>query len=250
MELKGSVAIVTGGTGGLGGQVCRALAEVGTKLVVIYINSEAEAQDLTARLSGMGTAKAVAVRADLTTQAGVDAMLRATLEAFGRVDSLINTAGYNQLIPFRDLDTLDEATWNHMMQCNLTGPYLAMRAVAPIMKQQGQGRIVNVTSIAGLAPMGSSIAYAVSKAGLTHLTRCMAVALAPEVLVNSVAPGMMEGTRMGKNLGPEAAKNYRAASALNRTPGIPDVVAAVMMLVRTDSITGQTLAVDAGRVYH
>jgi len=154
------------------------------------------------------------------------------------------------LIPFTDLDTLDEQVWTHMMHYNLTAPYLAMRAVAAVMKRQGAGRIVNITSIAALAPMGSSIAYAVSKAGLTHLTRCMAVALAPEILVNAVAPGMMEGTGMAANLAPDAAEKYSQGAALRRTPDKDDVSDAVLTLLRTDSITGQTVVVDAGRVYH
>ena len=122
---------------------------------------------------------------------------------FGRLDILVNDAAYNKAIPFTDLDGLTIEVWDKIMAVNLTGPMRLIKAVAPVMKAQGQGRIVNIASVAGLAPTGSSIAYAVSKAGLIHLTRCMAVALAPETLVNCVAPGLLEGTRATANLRPE-----------------------------------------------
>jgi 3-oxoacyl-[acyl-carrier protein] reductase len=118
------------------------------------------------------------------------------------------------------------------------------------MKRQGRGRIVNIGSIAGLHPIGSSIAYAVSKAALTHLTRCLAVALAPDVLVNCVAPGFMEGTRMSENLAPEYQQKARQGSLLQRAADKDDVAATVVEFCRTDSITGQTLVIDAGRVFH
>src|SRR5262245_23923272 len=109
---------------------------------------------------------------------------------FGRLDILVNDAAYNKSIPFTDLDNLTQEVWDKIMAVNLTGPMRLTKAVAPVMKAQGRGRIVNISSVAGLGPQGSSIAYAVSKAGLIHLTRCMAVALAPETLVNFVAPGL------------------------------------------------------------
>src|SRR5204862_5272349 len=111
--------------------------------------------------------------------------------------------------------------WDKIIAVNLTGPMRLTKAVAPAMKAQGQGRIVNISSVAGLGPTGSSIAYAVSKAGLIHLTRCMAVALAPEVLVNCVAPGLLEGTRAAASPRPGAGEHGREAS-LPRGAGGPD----------------------------
>ena len=106
--------------------------------------------------------------------------------------------------------------WDKIIAINLTGPMRLIKAVAPVMKAQGRGRIVNIASVAGLGPTGSSIAYAVSKAGLIHLTRCMAVALAPETLVNCVAPGLLEGTRATANLRPELIERSAAASLLKK----------------------------------
>jgi 3-oxoacyl-[acyl-carrier protein] reductase len=124
------------------------------------------------------------------------------------------------------------------------------KAVAPIMKAQGRGRIVNISSVAGLGPTGSSIAYAVSKAGLIHLTRCMAVALAPETLVNCVAPGLLEGTRATANLLPDVVARNAAGSLLKRAADKDDCADMVVTMCRTDTMTGQTIVIDAGRHFH
>jgi 3-oxoacyl-[acyl-carrier protein] reductase len=249
LELKGAAAIVTGGTGGLGQRIGWALARAGANVALVYLKSKDSAEGIAAELSALGP-RAVAIGADVTTPEGIDAMLRRTESEFGRIDVLVNNAAYNRAIAFDDLETLDPEVWRHIIEYNLTAPFVAMRAVAPIMKRQGQGRIVNVTSVAGLAPQGSSIAYAVSKSGLIHLTRCMAVALAPEVLVNSVAPGLMEGTRMTANLTPTHVERAIQNSALKRPTDKDDVADVVVTFARSDSVTGQTLVVDAGRVYH
>jgi 3-oxoacyl-[acyl-carrier protein] reductase len=136
------------------------------------------------------------------------------------------------------------------MAINLTGPMRLTKAVAPIMKAQGRGRIVNIASVAGLSSTGSSIAYAVSKAGLIHLTRCMAVALAPETLVNCVAPGLLEGTRATANLRPEMIERNAATSLLRRAADKDDCADMVVTMCRTETMTGQTIVIDSGRYFH
>ncbi len=249
MELKGATALVTGGTGGLGRRICWAFARAGASVSIVYQHSKDAAEALASELSMLGS-RCIAVAADVTTAEGVETMLGQTMAEFGRIDVLVNDAAYNRAIAFDDLETLTPDVFRYILEYNLTSPYVAMRAVAPIMKRQGQGRIVNVSSVAGLAPQGSSIAYAVSKSGLIHLTRCMAVALAPEVLVNSVAPGLMEGTRMTANLTQAQVQRSLQTAALKRPTDKDDVADAVLTFARSDSITGQTLVVDAGRVYH
>src|SRR5262249_14424040 len=124
------------------------------------------------------------------------------------------------------------------------------RAAAPHLKASGSGRIVNIASVAGLSPGGSSMAYATSKAGLIHLTRCLAVALAPEVTVNCVAPGLMDGTRMTSRLRPEIVKGALERAVLHRAAGVEDVADQVAAFCRSDSVTGQCVAVDAGVFFH
>src|SRR5205085_6550674 len=136
-----------------------------------------------------------------------------------------------------------------IMAVNLTGPMHLTKAAAPVMKAQGRGRIVNIASVAGLSPTGSSIAYAVSKAGLIHLTRCMAVAMAPETLVNCVAPGLLEGTRATSNLRPEQVERSAAASLLKMAADKDDCADMVVTMCRTETMTGQTIVIDSGRFF-
>ena len=194
MDLKGAVALVTGGNGGLGQRICHALAKEGAHVAVMYAQSrdqaEGVARELTSQLPGQR--RRLRLRHHRRRGGGA-ADRRGGTERFGRLDILVNDAAYNKAIPFTDLDSLTMEVWDKIIAVNLTGPMRLIKAVAPVMKAQGRGRIVNIASVAGVGPTGSSIAYAVSKAGLIHLTRCMAVALAPETLVNCVAPGLLGG---------------------------------------------------------
>jgi 3-oxoacyl-[acyl-carrier protein] reductase len=172
------------------------------------------------------------------------------IQRFGRLDILVNDAAYNKSIAFSDLDNLTIEVWEKIMAVNLTGPLRLIKAVAPAMKAQKRGRIVNIASVAGLGPTGSSIAYAVSKAGLIHLTRCMAVALAPETLVNSVAPGLLEGTRATANLAPSQVERSASQSLLKKAADKDDCADMVVAMCRTETMTGQTVVIDSGRVFH
>jgi 3-oxoacyl-[acyl-carrier protein] reductase len=169
---------------------------------------------------------------------------------FGQLDILVNDAAFNKSVPFQDLDSLTMELWDKIMAVNLTGPMRLTKAVAPVMKAQGRGRIVNISSVAGLGPSGSSIAYAISKAGLIHLTKCMAVALAPETLVNCVAPGLLEGTRATSNLRPEQVERSAASSLLKRPADKDDCADMVVTMCRTETMTGQTIVIDSGRTFH
>ncbi|MBX9965735.1 MAG: SDR family NAD(P)-dependent oxidoreductase [Burkholderiales bacterium] len=249
MELKGKVALVTGGNGGLGSRICHALARAGCDVAVIYARSREPAEVVAGELRQLGV-QSEAIGCDVTDPAAVQTLMGEVARRFGRIDILINDAAYNKWIPYPDLDALTFEEWQKILSTNLTGPMLCIKAVAPIMRSQESGRIVNISSVAGLAPTGSSIAYAVSKAGLIHLTKCMAVALAPHVLVNCIAPGYIEGTRATSNLDPAYQQRSRESSLLKRAADKDDIAAQVVELCRTDSITGQTLAIDAGRVFH
>ncbi len=249
MELRGCVAIVTGCTGGLGQRICRTLAESSVQVAGVYLKSREQAEDLAREWSLLGP-RCIAIQADVNNPAQVAATVERAEREYSRIDILVNNAAYNQLVPFRDLDGLTFEIWDHILLANLKSPFMCAKAVAPIMKRQGRGRIVNVASIAGLAPRGSSIAYAVSKAGLIHLTRCLAVALGPEVAVNAVAPGTMMGTRMTARLDPVLVEQTTQGSALRRPVERDDVARQIVELCRSDSTTGQVVVVDSGVVYH
>ena len=250
MDLKGAVALVTGGNGGLGQRICHALAREGAHIAVMYAQSRDQAESVVHDLTSRHQINAAAFACDVTDGARVDALVKQVLDRFGRLDILVNDAAYNISIPFPDLDGLTIEVWEKIMAVNLTGPMRLIKAVAPMMKAQKRGRVVNIASVAGLGPTGSSVAYAVSKAGLIHLTRCMAVALAPATLVNCVAPGLLEGTRATANLRPEQVERSASQSLLKRAADKDDCAEMVVAMCRTETMTGQTVVIDAGRIFH
>jgi NAD(P)-dependent dehydrogenase (short-subunit alcohol dehydrogenase family) len=250
MELKGAVALVTGGNGGLGQRICHALAKEGTEIAVVYANSAEQAEGVARSLGERYRVKAHALACDITDAAAIGRLIEQVKTRFGGIDILVNDAAYNKSIPFNDLGALTPDLWEKIMAVNLTGPMHLSKAVAPLMKTQGRGRIVNIASVAGLAPTGSSIAYAVSKAGLIHLTRCMAVALAPETLVNCVAPGLLEGTRATANLRPEQIERSASSALLKKAADKDDCADMVVTMCRSETMTGQTVVIDAGRHFH
>ncbi len=250
MELKGAVALVTGGNGGLGQRICHALAREGVHIAVMYAASKDQAEGVARELTSTYQVNAAAFGCDITNGAAIETLVQDVTKRFGRLDILVNDAAFNKAIPFTDLDGLTMELWDKIIAVNLTGPMQLIKAVAPTMKAQGQGRIVNISSVAGLGPQGSSIAYAVSKAGLIHLTKCMALALAPQVLVNCVAPGLLEGTRATANLREEQLTSAATLSLLKKPADKEDCAEMVVAMCRTETMTGQTVVIDSGRVFH
>jgi 3-oxoacyl-[acyl-carrier protein] reductase len=250
MELRGAVALVTGGNGGLGQRICHALAKEGVHIAVMYAQSRDQAEGVARELTSQYQINAKAFACDITDSAAVERVVGEVTGGLGHLDILVNDAAYNKAIPFPDLDSMTMEEWDKIIAINLTGPMRLMKAVAPVMKAQGRGRIVNISSVSGIGPTGSSIAYAVSKAGLIHLTRCMAVALAPETLVNCVAPGLLEGTRATANLRPEFIERSASTSILKRAADKDDCADMAVTMCRTETMTGQTVVIDSGRYFH
>jgi 3-oxoacyl-[acyl-carrier protein] reductase len=245
MDLNGKVALVTGGGTGLGREISLQLAHQGMDIAVNYSRSEADAEQTVHDIKELGR-RAIAVRADVSVDSQVKEMAQRVESELGRIDVLVNNAGYTVFVPFPDLDKMEESEWDRILDVNTKGPFLCSRAVAPAMQRQGAGRIINVTSISGLRAGGSSIAYAVSKAGEQMLARCLALALAPTITVNTIAPGIMD-TRWGRLWGDEAIERMAADSPLKRVPGLDDIAAAAVFLAKNGSMTRQTIVIDAGR---
>ncbi|MGI9521213.1 MAG: SDR family NAD(P)-dependent oxidoreductase [Hyphomicrobiaceae bacterium] len=250
MNLTNKVAVVTGGSGGLGRRICKALAAAGCNVAIVYARSEDAAKSVAHDLREVDRVRATAFQCDVTDPRSVDALSDSVVAEFGHLDILINDAAYNQAIAYKNIDALTHDVWSKILDVNLTGPMLMCKSVAPIMARQGVGRIVNIASIAGLYPGGSSIAYAVSKAGLIHLTKCMAVALAPHTLVNCVAPGLLEGTRATENLPLEMIQASANAALLKMPADKDDCADQVVTFCQSDTTTGQTIVIDSGRYFH
>ena len=244
MDPRNKVALVTGGGNGLGKAICLKLAAAGCKMAVGYLSSRQNADETVAEIEGMG-GRAMAVHADVSSSDDVQEMIDAVTDSLGSIDILVNNAATRVMVPFRDLDALKEEDWDRIIAVNLRGPFLCAKAVAPAMKRRGAGKIINVTSIGGIRPGGSSLAYAVSKAGEEMLGRCLAVALAPEIQVNNIAPGLMD-TAAGRLLGEEWWQDYIDGALLKKMPLVDDVADAALYFVGNDSVTAQTAAVDGG----
>jgi 3-oxoacyl-[acyl-carrier protein] reductase len=245
MDLTGKTAFVTGGSGDIGGAIARALAVAGADVAVSYISRPQDAAVTVDAVIDSGR-RSLAIQLDQRDPASIDAATDAVQTHFGRVDILVNNAAWNIGIAFPDLDALSADVWDRMLETNLRGPYLLARAFSPHLRAHGLGRIVNIASAAGLFPGGSSIAYASSKAGLIHLTRCLAVALAPEIAVNCIAPGLVEGTRMAQRLPEKVAQSARRQAVLGRTASAQDIAGQVVMFCCAESVTGQVLVIDGG----
>jgi 3-oxoacyl-[acyl-carrier protein] reductase len=245
MELQRKVALVTGGSGDIGGAVARALAAKGVSVAVSYIVHQVGASATLEAVRRAGS-PGIEVQLDQRNADSIDACVARVLGEFGRLDILVNNAAWNVGIPFAALDDLTSEIWDRVLETNLRGPFLLSRAFAPSLRANGAGRIVNIASVGGLYPGGSSIAYSSSKAGLIHLTRCLAVALAPEVTVNCVAPGLVEGTRMARRLPEAVAESARAQAVLGRTASVTDIAEQVVTFCRAESVTGQVVVVDGG----
>ena len=249
MDLSGCAALVTGGSGDLGRAIALALAEAGADVAVTWVGYREGAVETCRQVEKLGRRTAM-IQLDQSDPSAIEPGVSDAVAALGRLDVLVNNAGWNIGVPFRDLDALTVEVWDRVNEVNVRGPFLLARAAARHLRARGAGRIVNIASVAGLRAAGSSIAYAVSKAGLIHLTRCLAVALAPEVTVNCVAPGLMEGTRMAKRLPVEVVESTRRLAVLQRSTAMGDVAAQVVAFCRADSVTGQVLNIDGGVHFH
>lgn len=244
MDFTGKTAIVTGGSRGIGRTICLELAKGGANIALCFAGNEAAAQETIAACQDLG-ARAMAVRCDVSDSAQVQALTEAVLKEFGRIDILVNNAGVT-----RDglLVMLKEADFDAVVDTNLKGAFLCMKAVARTMMKQRYGRIVNLSSVVGLRGNAGQVNYAASKAGVVGMTKSIAKELAGRnVTVNAVAPGFID-TDMTAAM-PEAAKKAALSSIpMSRLGAAEDVAKAVAFLASQEAayITGQVLAVDGG----
>lgn len=242
--LEGKVAVVTGATGGLGGAICAALAQAGARVVAGYNRSADAAQALVAQLPGEGH---LAVAAPVTDSAALQD-LAATMQAhYGRCDLLVNCAGTTRFVAHADLDGLDDALIDSILATNVRGPIACVRALAPLLKASGNGLVVNISSIAARTAMGSNIAYCASKAAVDNLTQSLARALAPQVRVVSVAPGLAD-TEFVQGLAQDWRDEQAARTPLGRLALPAEVARAVLALAtQLTFTTGAVIPVDGGR---
>ncbi len=249
MNVDGRTALITGGGTGVGRATALALARLGCHVAVNYSRSEAEAEETAAAVKAVGV-RSIVVQADVAQDADCRRLVDATVRELGRLDVLVQSAGVTSFIPHADLDKVGDDDWNRILSVNLKGPFQCARAARAPMLAAGEGAIVNVSSIAGIAGVGSSIPYCASKAALNNLTLTLARALAPKIRVNAVAPGFITGRWLEGGLGgayEPVKKAMEGRAPLGKVCEPEDVASAVLGFVTgSDLVTGQVLVVDGG----
>jgi NAD(P)-dependent dehydrogenase (short-subunit alcohol dehydrogenase family) len=235
-SLEGKVALVTGGAKRIGRSIAEKLSSLGAAVVVNYRNSKAEADQLAASVQAAG-GRAMAWQADVSRRDQVTRMFEAVRREFGRLDILINNAAI--FFPAR-FESLTDEQWDRIMNSNLKSTFLCSQAATPLLRAS-RGQIINMSSLGGLLSWPAYTHYCVSKAGVIMLTRCMARALAPEIRVNSIAPGTIEFP------GEAPHEEFIRRAPLHRTGTGEDITNAVEYLLSADFVTGQTIVVDGGR---
>jgi 3-oxoacyl-[acyl-carrier protein] reductase len=242
--LANKVAVVIGGSGGIGAAAAQALAAEGARVVVTWRSGEAAANALLAGLAGEGH---LARRAVIEDSATLTALAGEVERAFGRCDILVNTAGYTKPIPIGDLDALTDEFIDDMFKVNWRGQFAAIRAFAPLLKASGDGLIVNVSSIAGLNGVGSNLAYAAIKAGIDTMTKSLARALAPAVRVMAVSPGVVD-TDFVPGRDAAALEKVAGTIPLKRVATAEDIGRAIAACAtHLTYSTGSLIVVDGGR---
>lgn len=250
-DLKGKAAIVTGSATGIGASVAVALARRGANVVVNYTKSEKEARETVEAVKAAG-ADAHLVQADVSKDADCRKLAAAARDAWGRIDILVNNAGTTKFVAHNDLDGLNAEDFANIYAINVIGAFQMIRACAPAMREHGEGSVVNVSSIAGVKGIGSSVAYAASKGALNTMTLSLARALAPQIRVNAVCPGYVATGWFKNRFGDEAFKRITDDQAetapLKRAADGDEIAKTVMFFAGPESrhITGEMLLTDGG----
>jgi 3-oxoacyl-[acyl-carrier protein] reductase len=242
--LEGQVAVIMGGSGGIGAATARALAKAGADVVIVWRSDEAAAQ---AVLASLPPGRHRTMQASVEDTASLVALAKAVGDAFGKVDLLVNSAGFTKPVPAADLDALDDAFIDQMFQVNWRGQFATIRAFRALLEASGKALVVNVSSIAALSGVGSNIAYAAVKAATDTMTKSLARALAPKVRVMGVSPGVVD-TDFVPGRGPEQLAKIAPTIPLQRVAVAADVASAILALAtHLTYSTGSIILVDGGR---
>jgi 3-oxoacyl-[acyl-carrier protein] reductase len=246
MNLEGRVALVTGSGTGIGRVIVERFAREGAKVAVNYRRSRQAAESLVSQIRSAG-GTAISIQADVSKDAEARGMIAQVEREFGRLDSLVNNAGWSTRVPHRNLDELTDDIWDKTFEINLRGVFYCIRAAVPLLRKQPGASIVNVASVAGSIGVGSSIAYAAAKAGVLTMTKSLARALAPEIRVNAISPGLIRTQFAGR---PDSDSTFTAeegATPLKRLATVAECAEVAFFLASAaTACTGQTILVDGG----
>ncbi|SFP72992.1 3-oxoacyl-[acyl-carrier protein] reductase [Amycolatopsis arida] len=243
------VALVTGGGRGIGRASVLALAGAGFDVAVNYSRSETAAKEVATAAEALG-ARTLLVRADVADEPAVRELAAAVEARFDRLDALVNNAGTTTDTPPSDLDGLSMEDWDRIFAVNVRGTFQVTRACVPLLRRSAPAAVVNLASVVGLRPGPQPFPYAASKAAVVNLTRTLAGALGPEIRVNAIAPGWMEGEWMEHALGdryPDLIARRAKRTPLRRCVTADDVAATITSLITSNPfVTGETVVIDGG----
>lgn len=238
-SISGKVVLVTGSSSGIGEAIARRFAGLGAKVVVNSTRSVSAGEEVAASLP-----EAMYVQADIGDATACEALIDAAIEKYGRLDVLVNNAGTTEVISHEDFDAATDEIWERILGVNVIGTWRLSKLAVPILREDGGGSIINISSIAGVRPVGSSIPYSVSKAAINHMTELMARVAGPDVRINAVAPGLIDTPWTAG--WEEMHASVEKVAPLHRS-GLPeDIAEACIGLTRAEYVTGQVLVVDGG----
>ena len=255
MDFANKAVIVTGSSSGIGRELAVAFAKRGASVLVNYASSEKGAKETLALIEKEG-GKGVICQGDVSKAADCERMVQACVDAYGRLDVLVNNAGCTSFVPFENLDEVDEASWERIMGVNVMGAFYCSRAAVRAMRATGGGSIISLASIAGHRANGSSIPYCASKAAVLHMSRCLAKAVGPEIRVNTVSPGFIAETGWNDDKDDAQLRAIKESavrdSVVKRTGAPKDITGAVLFLASEASsfCTGIDILVDGGRFFY
>jgi 3-oxoacyl-[acyl-carrier protein] reductase len=239
-------ALITGAATGIGRAIAERFARDGVIVIVNYRSSREAAEDVVGRIRA-AQGSATAIRADVSSKSEVDAMLAQVEREFGQLHVLVNNAGWSTPVPHRNLEALTDEIWNKTLDTNLRGVFYCVRAAVPLLRKQPGAAIVNIASVAGTTGVGSSMAYAAAKAGVLTLTKSLARALAPEIRVNAISPGLIRTNFAGRPESDSAFNKEESITPLKKLATVEECAEAAHYLAFTaTSVTGQNIQVDGG----
>jgi 3-oxoacyl-[acyl-carrier protein] reductase len=250
MDLKGAVAIVTGSSSGVGAATARLLASKGCHVLVNYAHNKSGAEATAEACQALGV-ETLVCQADVSDDLACRSMADQAMAKWGKINALVNNAGTTKFNPHHQLDGLEKADFFHLYGVNVVGPYQMIRAAEAGMRAAGEASVVNVASIAGVQGIGSSVAYAASKGALLTMTRSLARVMGPEIRINAVCPGFIQGEWLEAGLGQENYQRTLAAlearAPLKKTctaESVADVI--VAFIAGLGIITGEHIILDGG----
>lgn len=245
-SLSGKVALVVGGAGAIGAATSRMLAAAGATVVISHLESERDVEAANALIDELGQLHAAYV-ADVAETATLVALKEMIEARFGRLDILVNAAGFTKPVPHADLDALTDELIDRMFKVNWRGQFAAIRTFAPMLKASGDGLVVSISSIAAFTGIGSSIAYCAAKAGIDVMTKSLARSLAPEIRVLAISPGVVD-TEFVPGRGADFNDRVKASTPLKRIGDADDIAAAITACATMLCFsTGHNILVDGGR---